>query len=77
MPMSVQWLEGVMGIISKQMGPGWKGLFVTPSASGKLKPDLFVVKQGTKVRPPIFPNLSFYVFVLGLWRYADGGWCRR
>lgn len=45
---SMDWLDTVMHIISSTTGKHWEGLFVTPNASGKEKPDEWLVSQGNK-----------------------------
>ncbi|KAH8601522.1 hypothetical protein B0O99DRAFT_667150 [Bisporella sp. PMI_857] len=45
---SIHWLDTVMTTITNKVGSGWKGLLVTPSASGRKKPDEFIVTQGNK-----------------------------
>lgn len=43
---TVNWLDAVLGVISGVKN--WHGLFVTPSAAGKEKPDEWIVTQGNK-----------------------------
>jgi hypothetical protein len=45
---TMDWLESVRTTISSATGPGWHGLFVTPNAAGKEKPDDWIVSQGNK-----------------------------
>ena len=35
-------------IVTSQVGRDWKGLFLTPSAAGKEKPDAWIVSQSNK-----------------------------
>ncbi|EKD12010.1 uncharacterized protein L3040_005884 [Drepanopeziza brunnea f. sp. 'multigermtubi'] len=46
--MSVRWLDGVIGAIRDILGSEWTGLFITPNAAGKEKPDDWIVTQGNK-----------------------------
>lgn len=45
---TVNWLDAVLRTITWTIGRDWRGLFVTPNASGKEKPDEFIVSQGNK-----------------------------
>jgi len=45
---TVDWLDTIMREITSTAGTGWKGLFVTPNAAGKEKPDEWIVTQGNK-----------------------------
>ena len=45
---TVDWLDAVLHVISSTAGSDWHGLFVTPSAAGKDKPDEWIVTQGNK-----------------------------
>ena len=45
---TVNWLDTVLGAIEHTSGNAWHGLFVTPSAAGKEKPDDWIVTQGNK-----------------------------
>lgn len=45
---SVNWLDAVLGGIRDVLGKDWIGLFVTPNAAGKEKPDDWIVTQGNK-----------------------------
>jgi len=45
---TVDWLDTVMATIISTTGSDWKGLFVTPNAAGKEKPDEWIVSQGNK-----------------------------
>jgi hypothetical protein len=45
---SMDWLDTVVYAISSTTGSNWQGLFVTPNASGKEKPDEWLVSQGNK-----------------------------
>ena len=49
-PNSTKWLDMIISLITSRVRSNWKGLLVTPNAAGKLKPDLFLVAQGNKVR---------------------------
>lgn len=42
---TVDWLDTILGIITIS---NWHGLFVTPNAAGKRKPDEWLVSQGNK-----------------------------
>lgn len=44
---TVNWLDAILDVISNNAND-WHGLFVTPSASGKEKPDEWIVTQGNK-----------------------------
>ena len=45
---TVDWLETIVHVIKTTTGTDWHGLFVTPNASGKDKPDEWIVTQGNK-----------------------------
>lgn len=45
---TVDWLDTILRTIKSTTGADWHGLFVTPSASGKEKPDEWIVTQGNK-----------------------------
>jgi hypothetical protein len=45
---TVNWLDSVLGVIEGTTGTAWHGLFVTPNAAGKDKPDDWIVSQGNK-----------------------------
>jgi hypothetical protein len=45
---SLSWLDTVLSTITSTSGRNWHGLFVTPSAAGKQKPDDWIVTQGNK-----------------------------
>jgi len=45
---TVNWLDTVLSTIISSTGKNWHGLFVTPNASGKEKPDEWIVTQGNK-----------------------------
>lgn len=45
---SIHWLDKVLEIITSTATSEWNGLFVTPNAAGKDKPDAFIVDQGNK-----------------------------
>ena len=45
---TVDWLDTVLHAIQNTTGTDWHGLFVTPNASGKDKPDEWIVTQGNK-----------------------------
>jgi hypothetical protein len=45
---TVDWLETILRTIKSTTGTEWPGLFVTPNASGKDKPDEWIVSQGNK-----------------------------
>lgn len=44
---TVNWLDAILDVISNTAND-WHGLFVTPSAAGKEKPDEWIVTQGNK-----------------------------
>jgi hypothetical protein len=45
---SLDWLDTVLQTIDSTGKKGWHGLFVTPNAAGKEKPDDWIVTQGNK-----------------------------
>lgn len=45
---TVNWLDAILAVISTSVTKDWHGLFVTPSAAGKEKPDEWIVTQGNK-----------------------------
>jgi hypothetical protein len=45
---SLDWLDTVLKTIGSTRAKGWHGLFVTPNAAGKEKPDDWIVTQGNK-----------------------------
>lgn len=45
---TVDWIDTVTSVIESKLGEEWNGLFVTPSAAGKEKPDEWIVTQGNK-----------------------------
>ncbi|KAL2065956.1 hypothetical protein VTL71DRAFT_3626 [Oculimacula yallundae] len=45
---SVNWLDSVLNAIRDTLGQDWTGLFITPNAAGKEKPDDWIVTQGNK-----------------------------
>ncbi|CZR69875.1 uncharacterized protein PAC_19775 [Phialocephala subalpina] len=45
---TVNWLDTVLRTVSGTIGRDWRGLFVTPNASGKEKPGDYIVTQGNK-----------------------------
>lgn len=45
---SLDWLDTVLKTIESTNKKGWHGLFVTPNAAGKEKPDDWIVTQGNK-----------------------------
>jgi hypothetical protein len=45
---TVDWLDTILRTIKSTTGEDWHGLFVTPSAAGKEKPDEWIVTQGNK-----------------------------
>ncbi|KUJ13639.1 uncharacterized protein LY89DRAFT_590826 [Mollisia scopiformis] len=45
---TVNWLDAVLRVVSGTIGREWHGLFITPNASGKEKPDEWIVTQGNK-----------------------------
>jgi hypothetical protein len=45
---TLNWLDALIGTITSTTGSDWHGLFVTPSAAGKDKPDEYVITQGNK-----------------------------
>ena len=45
---TLKWLDVLIGAINSSTGANWHGLFVTPSAAGKDKPDEYIVTQGNK-----------------------------
>jgi len=45
---TVNWLDTVLRAITSSTGKNWHGLFVTPNAAGKEKPDDWIVTQGNK-----------------------------
>jgi hypothetical protein len=46
---ALNWLDAILQIItSKSPKRDWHGLFVTPNAAGKEKPDEWIVSQGNK-----------------------------
>lgn len=45
---TVNWLDAVLGTVERTAGSSWHGLFVTPNAAGKEKPDEWIVTQGNK-----------------------------
>ena len=45
---SLDWLDTVLQTIGSTGKKGWHGLFVTPNAAGKEKPDDWIVTQGNK-----------------------------
>ncbi len=46
--LSIRWLDNVLEAIRDILGSNWSGLFVTPNAAGKEKPDDWIVSQGNK-----------------------------
>lgn len=61
---SLKWVDTVMTLIKAGLADGTrepqspKALLVTPNAAGKQKPDMFLVKQGNKVRSSLHPLVS-------------------
>ena len=45
---TLNWLDTITHTITSTTAPGWYGLFVTPNAAGKEKPDEWIVTQGNK-----------------------------
>lgn len=45
---SLNWLDTVLHTTSATIQSPWHGLFVTPNASGREKPDEWIVTQGNK-----------------------------
>lgn len=45
---TLNWMDAVLRTITGTIGRDWRGLFVTPNASGKEKPDEYIVSQGNK-----------------------------
>jgi hypothetical protein len=45
---TVDWMDVVLGTIRNTTGSDWHGLFLTPNAAGKEKPDDWIVTQGNK-----------------------------
>ena len=45
---TLNWLDIICNTITKFAGKGWSGLFITPNAAGKEKPDEWIVSQGNK-----------------------------
>jgi hypothetical protein len=45
---SVAWFDSVLQVIQNANTSRWHGLFVTPNAAGKEKPDDWIVSQGNK-----------------------------
>jgi len=45
---TVDWLDTILRTIRGMTGSDWHGLFVTPNAAGKGKPDQWIVSQGNK-----------------------------
>lgn len=46
---TIDWLDTVVGTITAATGPNhWHGLFVSPNAAGREKPDEWMVTQGNK-----------------------------
>jgi hypothetical protein len=48
LPKTVDWLDTMIRVITGQVGLEWEGLFVTPNAAGKQKPDRWIVSQGNE-----------------------------
>lgn len=48
MSKTVEWLDTILHVIRSTTGTDWHGLFVTPNAAGKKKPDEWIVTQGNK-----------------------------
>jgi hypothetical protein len=45
---SLNWLDTILSTIKASTKSNWHGLFVTPNAAGKEKPDEWIVTQGNK-----------------------------
>ena len=45
---TLEWLDTVLHAIRGRPGKDWPGLFITPNAAGKKKPDEWIVSQGNK-----------------------------
>jgi hypothetical protein len=45
---TVEWLDTILRAITGATGSDWQGLFVTPNAAGRGKPDEWIVTQGNK-----------------------------
>lgn len=45
---TMNWLDEIIATITGTIGTDWAGLFVTPNAAGKEKPDEWIVSQGNK-----------------------------
>jgi hypothetical protein len=45
---TVDWLDTILRAITSVTGSDWEGLFVTPNAARKEKPDEWIVTQGNK-----------------------------
>jgi hypothetical protein len=45
---TVNWLDTIRETVERTVGSSWHGLFVTPNAAGKEKPDDWIVTQGNK-----------------------------
>jgi hypothetical protein len=56
---TVDWLDTILRVITSITGSEWYGLFVTPNAAGKEKPDEWIVTQGNKA-------LMFYEEAVGI-----------
>ncbi|KAL3420478.1 hypothetical protein PVAG01_08977 [Phlyctema vagabunda] len=45
---TVKWLDTILETIKSELGKSWKGLFLTPNAAGKEKPNEWILTQGNK-----------------------------
>ena len=45
---TLNWLDALIEMITSTTGSNWHGLFITPNAAGKDKPDEYIVTQGNK-----------------------------
>lgn len=48
LPSTVSWIETILSVITPSSPHEFHGLFITPNAAGKEKPDEFLVTQGNK-----------------------------
>jgi hypothetical protein len=48
LPKTMNWLDTILRTITSITGTDWHGLFVTPNAAGKEKPDEWILTQGNK-----------------------------
>ena len=62
--LSLRWLDDVLDVIRGILESDWSGLFVTPNAAGKEKPDDWIVTQGNKA-------LMLFEEAMGMVGYFD------